>query len=100
MRLRVNNQELINQWIDQPPQERSSHFVLPLHHPSDHLMGAGDPQQAQEANNRNLADDGKAINYEGNTPAHQGCLDQIGHSHTTVSAVLAESDGVRHTVDR
>ena len=63
-------------------------------------MGARDPQQAQEANNRNLADDGKAINYEGNTPAYQGCLDQIGHSHTTVSAVLAESDGVRHAVDR
>jgi len=50
-------------------------------------MGAGDPQQAQEANNRNLADDGKAINYEGATAAHQGCLDQIdkiGHSHTAV----------------
>ena len=47
-------------------------------------MGARDPQQAQEANNRNLADDGKAINYEGDTPAHQGCLDQIGYSHAAV----------------
>jgi hypothetical protein len=56
-------------------------------------MGARDPQQAQEANNRNLADEGKAINYEGDTPAHQGCLDQIGDSHTTVCALLAESGG-------
>jgi hypothetical protein len=67
--------------------KRSSHFILPLHHPSDRLMGARDPQQAQEANNRNLADEGKAINYEGDTSAHQGCLDQIdqiGHSHTAV----------------
>ena len=59
-------------------------FVIPLHHRSDRLMGARDPQQAQEANNRNLADDGKAINYEGDTPARQGCLDQIGDSHTAV----------------
>ena len=56
-------------------------------------MGARDPQQAQEANNRNLADDGKAINYEGDTPARQGCLDQIGDSHKTVCALLAESEG-------
>ena len=35
-------------------------------------MGARDPEQAQEANNRNLADNGKAINYEGDTPAQQG----------------------------
>ena len=49
--------------------------VFPLQRPSDRLMGAGYPQQAQEGNNRDLADDRKTINYEGDTPAHQGCLD-------------------------
>jgi len=75
-------------WFLRPPMGNvSSRFVLSLQHPSDCLMGAGDPQQAQEANNRNLADDRKGVNYEGDTPAQQGCLaqiDQIGHSHTAV----------------
>ena len=62
-------------------------------------MGAGDPQQAQEANNRNLADDRKVVNYEGATTAHQGCLDQIGYSHTAVCALLAEARGVHYPVD-
>ena len=59
-------------------------------------MGAGDPQQAQEANNRNLADDRKGVNYEGDTPAHQGCLDQIGYSHAAVWPLLARSDLDHH----
>src|SRR5579859_2620069 len=68
-----------------PTGNSSSRFVLSLQHPSDRLMGARDPQQAQKANNRNLANDRKAVDYEGDTPAPQGCLDQIGHSHRAVS---------------
>ena len=80
-------------------REGSSRFVLPLHHPSDGLMGTGDPQQAQEANNRNLADHGKAINHEGDTPAHQGCLEQIGHSHTTVFLIVVTTHDVTSLAD-
>lgn len=58
-------------------------WVLPLSHSSDRLMGTGYPQQAQEADNGNLADDGITVDHEGDATAHQGCFDQIGHSHTT-----------------
>ena len=56
-------------------------------------MGTGDPQQAQEADNGDLADDGIAVYHEGDTTAHQGCFDQIGHSHTTTFLIVTTLNG-------
>jgi hypothetical protein len=47
-------------------------------------MGVREPQEAQEADEHNLAEQRIAVDQEGNKAAHHGSLDQIKNSHTTV----------------
>ena len=50
----------------------------------DRLVGVNEPQQAQEPNEDDLAEDGIAVDEEGNRTANDGSFDQIKNSHKTV----------------
>jgi hypothetical protein len=47
-------------------------------------MSIREPKQAQEPDEHDLAEQRIAVDQEGNEAAHDGSLDQIKNSHTTV----------------
>jgi hypothetical protein len=62
--------------------------ALLLQQPAKRLVGTKGPEQSQETNDRGLANGGEAIDHEGDSAANHGCLDEIGHMHTTTTSFL------------
>ena len=71
----------------QPPRaalSQASTGALSSPQVRDRLVGVNEPQQAQEPNEDDLAEEGVAVDKEGNRTANDGRFDQIKNSHKTV----------------
>src|ERR1035437_9981737 len=68
----------------QPPLAQASTGALSSPQVRDRLVRVNQPQQAQEPNEDDLAEEGVAVDEEGNRPANDGSFDQIKNSHMTV----------------
>ncbi len=61
----------------------SSRPVLSSPQACDCLVGVQEPEQAQEADEDNLAEDRVAVDKEGDYSANNGSFDQVKNSHET-----------------